>query len=302
MFKRIKRAFKRILIFFAVIIGIGTIVMTIIHMRNFFKKDDVLSIVIDSGEGNKADYLFAIVRALYAPEISVNAIIVNHESNNSDTLLRVAGIDRITLLKGAPLSLQYLDKSINSEANEYLINQAKKLPKDEKLNIVCLGSLTNVATAILRDPTVAPYLRVYFHGARYDDKLNVWNKNEYNVRKDLDAFDLLLNTPDLEIIIIPYDLTRDFAFSYNTITSLIQGKGKLWQFLSSELGRQDFSSNTFDIKQLALIEVLINPRYSKLKNVMSPPENYKRQLKVYSYLNKTQMSFAFEQAIKKESR
>jgi purine nucleosidase len=308
MFKRMKRAFKRFLIFAAVIIGIGTIIMSVIQLREFFKKDDVISIVIDSGEGNEADYLLAVVRAMYASEISIKAIITNQEhnfyekSNKTDTLLSIAGQDNIPLLKGSSKSLQELEIPFNSEASDYLIREFKNLKRDEKLNIVCFGALTNVAALIQKDPSIAPYLRVYFQGARYDSRLDVWNKNEYNVRKDLDAFDVLLDTPNLELIILPYDLSKDFSFSREILTSLIQGKGKLWQFVSSELQNQKITSGSFSIKQVAIIEALINPRYSKVKEVMSPPENYKRQIKVYSFLNKTQMSFAFEQAIQKISR
>lgn len=315
MFKRLKRGFKKVLIFIVILIGVAVTVMTVINMRSFFSKNDVMNIIIDTGTGNDFDDLSALLRALIAPELKVNGIISSHSSTPSNTregytdkdresqeiITRFPGSNGIPMLQGSKdrLDLHAGSKPRSSEAVAFIIREANKKPRGEKLNIVNLGASTNLAIALLTVPSIAPKIRLYALGAKYDAKSGVWNKNELNIRNDLDAFDLLLDTPELEIHLLPANIAQELIISREDIHQLMQGKRGVWELLLKKWQGNTPVSAELSLQGAALIEALISPQFAKLRTVNSPPENSRRQINVYSYINTDQMLFSFENAVRK---
>ena len=89
-------------------------------------------------------------------------------------------------------------KPVPSPAAEFILEEVEKLEFGKKLNIVTLGAVTNLASAIQMDTTIVPKIRWYGMGLKYDNKKQVWDKNEFNTRNDLDGMDYLLNREGLE--------------------------------------------------------------------------------------------------------
>ena len=315
MFKRLKRGFKKVLVFLLILTGLAVTVMTVINMRSFFSRNEVMNIIIDVGTGQDFDDLSALLRALIAPELKVNGIISSYSPMPSNTRVSYPGKDRelqeiitgfpgsngIPTLKGSEdkLDLQAGLKPRSSEAVAFIIREANKKPKGEKLTIVNLGASTNLAVALLTDPSIAPKIRLYALGAKYDAKSGVWNKNEINIRNDLDAFDLLLDTPELEIHLLPANIAQKLIISREDVYQLMQGKRGVWELLLKKWQGNSPLSAELSLQGAALIEALISPQFARLRTVNSPPENFRRQINVYSYINTDQMLFSFENAIKK---
>ena len=315
MFKRLKRGFKRVAIFILILIGIAVTIMTIINLRSFFNKKEVVNIIIDSDTGSEAGSLFAIVRALIAPELNVICITsaqwqthpnapessVRESQSLNDSIIKLMRLNKIPTFPGAEDKLSYWSdpKPQSSEASAFIITEALKMTEEEKLNIVILGSMTNVATAVMTDPSISPRIRVYCMGAKFDTKTDVWNKNEFNIRNDLDAFDLLLNTLDLEMHILTSTLANDLKLSKDKIFRQMQGNGGVWALLLEKWREQSNESQELIVQDLALIEAIINPQFTKSKQVITPPENVRRNINVYTYLNIDQMLYSFENAVRK---
>jgi len=58
--------------------------------------------------------------------------------------------------------------------------------------------------------------------------------------------------------------------------------------------------NNTEMKEVAMIESLINPKYIKISQVYGPQENYRRKVNIFSYLNITMMRSSFLNALKEE--
>ena len=318
MFRKLFQKLKKALKFLLVLVVIFLLVITIINFRDFLKDGESISLIIDSGSGSEPGKIFAVTRALACEEIEVTGITSSQWNSHPDapeysvytshelheTVLQFINRLDIPIFKGAeyPYSIDPSKKGSLSEASEFYIRQANQVRRGDKINIAILGAMTNLAYAISADPSIAGKIRVYCTAFTYNTKAKVWNKNETNVRYDLDAADLLLNTPDLEMHILPSDLAGNFIFSRKEIFDLLEGKGEPWNFLSGHWKRPYHLYPELNMADLALIETLANQKNSKTSLVNTPPENYRRKVNVYTYLNKNMMKSAFLKDMEKEIR
>ena len=97
---------------------------------------------------------------------------------------------------------------------------------------MCLGATTNLATAIKLAPDITPRVRAYLMGFRYDAAKGVWNKSEFNVRRDLNAADYLLNAEGLELHVMPATVSRALTFERDDTIRRHQTMGKLGEYLT----------------------------------------------------------------------
>ena len=186
---------------------------------------------LDADTGNEVDDVYAILRLLEEKSVSVAGISSAH-FNNPDLLVfekwnqySTAGISTIDIsqqLNEDILSIlgrkdvgcfSGADRQIgrawgsfeprDSDAARQLASYVKSMPKEKKLDIICLGALTNLASAVILYPEIIPHIRCFILGARYEASTGVWDKNEFNIRNDLNAFDYLLNNKEVDLTIMP---------------------------------------------------------------------------------------------------
>ncbi len=316
MFRKFLKSLKKTLIFILILGAAFIVVISIVNIRDFFKKGDKVSIIIDSCTVSEPGSLLAITRALYSSELEVIALSssqcnvhyntedkqINLSRKLHETLLELANKPNIPALKGneKPYNPLVQKKQDLSDAAKFYIQQAKELKKDKKVNIVFLGALSNLASVISHEPSLASKFRVYCVSMKYDFQNNIWNKNETNVRYDLDAVDLLLDTPDLELHILPSNLSDKFEFSKKEINDIMEGKGELWNFINTQWENHYDELPVLSMPAIAIIEAIINPKLVKTTEVNTPPENLRRKIEIFSYINKNMMKSAFLNTIKKE--
>lgn len=319
MFKNIKRSLKRAIIF---ILIIGVISVLLITATNLFGdkiiKTKTTKILIDADSGNEIDDLFAITRALIAPELEVVGLTSVHwefhpEAGDSsleisqqlnEKLLSYTNNSAIPHPRGSAGMLRYWGDPVPnpSKAAELIISKAKEISGRGKLNVVTLGALTNIASAILMDPEIIPKIRVYSMALQYNPQSRVWNKNEFNVKNDLDAMDLLLNTEGLEMYIMTATTSSIYTFTKEETRKYFYGKGQPWNFLYEKLEQRFPDNKTWVMCDVALIEAIINPDLVKTEQVLTPPENLQRTVNVYTALNKEMMLADYWSAVNKYIR
>ena len=147
---------------------------------------------IDADTGNEVDDIYAIIRLLNEPKVKVVGLSSAH-FNNPDLLT----FDKWN---------QYDTKGISTIQISQKLNEAqfiKNMPKEEKLDIICLGALTNIASAVMTHPEIISRIRCYILAAQYDATTGTWNKNEFNVRNDLNAFDYLMGLDSISLYVLP---------------------------------------------------------------------------------------------------
>ena len=298
-----------------VILLICTISFFLLNVQSQTKK-----VIIDADTANELDDVIAISRALmsdklevigltasqwnYQKSYSINTVEESWKLNN--TILKLMNIESIPSLMGSELLVGERWEGLKayyggiepqkSDASDFIIQKARELPDDEKLIILTLGPLTNIASAILTDPRIAKKISLYFLGANYDLEKGVWNKNEFNVRNDLNAFDVILNTKELDLFIMPANVSFSLSFKNKSSLDQLEGKDGIAGLICERW--KEFVSNPNDewgwvMWDLALIHAFIHPEWVEKKTVITPPENLQREITVYTHIDHEKMKEDF---------
>jgi purine nucleosidase len=281
---------------------------------------------LDTDTGNEMDDLYAIVRLLKDTTVEIAGISSAHFNNpdllvfekwngyNTKDLNTVTESQRLNELLLKAFNLSHIphplgaDRQIGrawgqqdarpSPAATAIINAVKKLSPGEKLDILTLGALTNISTALLIAPEIISRIRCYSLGAKYNSKTKVWDKSEFNIRNDLNAFDYLLNLDGFEFIIMPLQTAFPLQFkreqTYKSLNENIPAE-KILEDRWKEQNPQDTTRVMWD---LALVEAYLRPRFSTISTAYTPPENKKRKIKVFTFINKEKLYADFWNTLK----
>lgn len=272
---------------------------------------------LDADTGNEMDDLYAIVRLVKDTSIDLLGLSSAH-FNNADllvfekwngyaakTLNTVAESQRLNELILNALTKSYIahpvgaDRQIGrawgqqdarpSPASAAIINAVKNLPPQEKLDILTLGALTNVATAIMLAPEIVTRIRCFSLGAKYNVKTKVWDKSEFNIRNDLNAFDFLLNLRDFDFVIMPLQTAFPLQFNREQTYQRLNESIPAEKILEDRWKEQNPQDTTRIMWDLALVEAYLQPGFSKIATAYTPPENKKRKIKIFTLIDKEKL-------------
>jgi purine nucleosidase len=293
-------------------------------LKGFTQKQKVW---LDTDTGNEMDDLYAIVRLLKDTSVDIAGISSAH-FNNPDLLVfekwngyytkdlnTVAESQRLNELLLKALNLSHIqhpmgaDRQVGrawgqqdarpSPAATGIINAVKNLLPGEKLDILTLGALTNMATALLLAPEIIPRIRCYSLGAKYDTKTKVWDKSEFNIRNDLNAFNYLLNLDGFDLIIMPLQTAFPLQFNRDQTYNSLNENIPVEKILEDRWKEQNPQDTTRVMWDLALVEAYLQPKFSTIGTAYTPPENKKRKIKVFMVINKKELDTDFWTMLKK---
>lgn len=220
------------------------------------------------------------------PTAGIQTLAISQDLN--ERLLQGLGRSDVPALRGCTRMLGYAwgyypGATIpRSEATDFIIRRARAASPAHKLPVVCLGTPTNVAAAIAQAPDIVPHLRVYLLGAQYQN--GAWNKNEFNVRNDLNAVDLLLNTPALDLWVMPISTARPLTFGREeTLARLESCDAPLCELLARRWD-EVHAGATWIMWDLALVAAIIQPELARARRVRVPPEHGRHKVWVYTQL------------------
>lgn len=283
---------------------------------------------LDADTGNEMDDLYAIVRLIKAPSIDLVGLssahfnypdmVVMDKWNGYDmkTLKPVVESQRINEeILGAmnrmgiphPMGAnRQSGKSFGQEnyrdspAAQAIIAAARQLPPGEQLHVITLGPLTNIASVLMIAPDILPRIKVYSLGAWYNPKTRVWNKSEFNVRNDLNAFDYVLNLDGLDLTVMPLEAAWPFKFYREETYQKLDESIAIEKILEDRWkvhNPQDAARIMWD---LALVEAYLRPELAQIKLVKTPPENTRRKVNVYVKINEKVLAEDFWRVLKGE--
>jgi len=281
---------------------------------------------LDTDTGNEMDDLYAIVRLMKDTTVDVIGISSAHFNNadllvfekwngyNTKDLNTVAESQRLNELILKALNLPGIphpvgaDRQIGrawgqqdarpSPASAAIINAVKNLPPGEKLDILTLGALTNIATAIMLEPGIVSRIRCYSLGAKYNVETKVWDKSEFNIRNDLNAFDYLLNLENFEFVIMPLQTAFPLQFNRDETYKRLNENIPVEKILEDRWKEQNPQDTTRVMWDLALVEAYLQPKFSTIGAAYTPPENKKRKIKLFTAINKKELYADFWTTLK----
>jgi inosine-uridine nucleoside N-ribohydrolase len=282
---------------------------------------------IDADTGNETDDVYAIVRLLNDTTIKLIGLSSAH-FNNPDLLAfkkwnqyNTIGINTVAisqLLNEEILRLSYklnlahplgADRQTGrawggyeprvSKASAGIIDAVKMLKPGEKLDVICLGALTNIASAIELDTSIAPRLRCFLLGARYYSGEKYWDKNEFNIRNDLNAFDYLLNNSGVDLTIMPITTAAGYRFERDALYAEFEGRSPVLNYMKKRWQETNPDDKVRTLWDVAMAEAYLKPSLVKIESALTPPENTPRYIRVYTKIDEQSLKEDFLGVVKK---
>ena len=274
------------------------------------KQSKKLPLIIDADTANEVDDLFALVRAVGAPEfdlLGISSAQFHISPLATDSTVKESqkineDIMRLLKRKDIPLPLGSNDPLISdktpqaSEAAYFIIEKAHEMGKDEKLNLVILGSCTNVASAILLDSTIVPKIRVHYLGFWHNPKSNTYDKKEFNSGNDTLAVNYLLDYPKLDLSVMTATTSQHLVFEKKKVDKELKTKGALaeyllnrWETYNRWWTTEDPLKEKWIMWDVAIIEALAHPEWATKEEFLTPKENRQRNIKIYTDIDTEKM-------------
>lgn len=312
MKKAIKRLLKRIFILILVVFAIYLVITNIALIRDLAEKEKI-NVIIDADAANGNDDLFSILRIITAPDVELLGLLsaqwrladldndssVRSNQSLHSFILEQFNLARVPYPAGAPLPLVHSKGKTSNDAAALIIKKAFEVPYGQKLNMICMGSATNLATAILDQPDLSEKVICYIQGPRYDPSRRTWNKNDPVTQLDLEAMDILLNEIDLELYLLPANVASEMHMLKSAEIGELSEKDSLLYFIKTRWLAAGAEGDSLSLSSLALVEAFMNPDMSTLKQLIGPPENTQRKIYVYTRIDVPRMKKDFWKTIKK---
>ena len=300
----LKRILKRIFIFIVIAFLVYLVVSNISFFRDLTRRDK-LTLIIDTDAAHGHDDIMALIRFFLEEEVMLEGLLSAQwrlaDLENDSTVEMNQAVNQYILkhfnqtnipnLPGAAspvVNLKNRDRTSN-RASAYIIKRVSETPAGEKLNLVCLGPVTNLATALITVPDIAPKINCYIMGPWYEPSRRVWDKNEWNTKNDLDAMDILLNTKDLDLYIMPATIGQDLVIDRSQSLGRFPLRDSLFENIMVDWKALDLKNDSIPMGSLALIQAILHPEMSSQKQVVTPPENVQRKVHVYTRIDAARM-------------
>lgn len=262
-------------------------------------------LILDADTANEIDDMYAIVRMLRQSHFEVLALSsaqwihylgeqdsVGASQEINEDLVRLLNRKDLPTPKGSsePMGKPWGgEEPKDSPAAQFMIEQARKASPEAKLVVISLGATTNLASAIKLAPDIAPNIEAYLLGFQYDPQTGVWNKSEFNIRRDLNAADFVLNCEELTAHIMPTSVARKLTFSRDETFAKHESMGELGAYLTQKWKARFAESKTWIMWDLALVEAFLKPELASQELVTTPPENKQRQVWMYNDIDEAKM-------------
>lgn len=261
--------------------------------------------ILDTDSANEIDDLYAMARLL--PDTTVDLLGISsaqwfhHYSGDSTVYQSQKLNEEILALSGKrdvphPIGADrimgdpwggYAPRK--SPATDFIIESVKALPPGEKLVVMGLGAGTNLASAIALDTSIAPKIVAYMLGFQYDVERDIWNKDEFNIRRDLNAANYLLNREDLEFHVMPISVAREYTWQREDVFNRLAEKGALGEYLREKWMARFSENDSWVMWDVALLQAFLHPDMAEEIVVGTPPENNQRSIYLYSDIDFDQM-------------
>ena len=187
------------------------------------KSDPGVPVIFDTDANNELDDQHALAYLLLNDQtfnvlgVTVNATysggeIDEHVKEAQRVVNLVGWKEKVAVIKGANGDFTEIRKHLSeeefdgSEAVDFIIHEAMKKRK-EKLVLLPVGKLTNVALALEKKPSIAKKVRIVWLGANYPEP------GEYNLENDTAALNFILKTEvPFEMVTVRYGLDSGTAY------------------------------------------------------------------------------------------
>ena len=260
-----------------------------VRIRKLIPPATKVRAVLDTDTYNEIDDQFALVYALLSPEkIDLKAVYAapffNSRSSGPadgmqksyEEILRI--LEKMNIpsedfaFKGSTSYILDTDKPESSPAALDIILRAKSSTDDDPLYVIAVGAITNVANAILLDPTIIHNIVVVWLGGNGHN----WpHQREFNYSQDLNASRTIFDSgvPFVQLPCTP--VVTHLATTLPEMEAYVGGRGAIGDYLL-EIFRnyhKDHFAWSKVLWDMSTIAYIINPEWAPSDLVHSPIVN-----------------------------
>lgn len=215
--------------------------MTIHEILADLKSDRKKKIVLDTDAFNEIDDQYAIAYCYLSEKmelLAIHAAPFMHERCDSmakgmeqsyEEILKVMSLtdpDYSTpVLRGSTTTVHASGAAVESEAADNLIKLAHE--SDEIIYVLAIGAITNVVSAIMKDPTIKEKICVVWLGC---NQLHVSDPVEYNLEQDYKGGQYLLDC-GVPLVIVPAGWVTSALRSDIENARLLRGANAICDYL-----------------------------------------------------------------------
>ena len=261
-----------------------------------------IPVIFDTDANNELDDQHALAYLLFSGDVfDIEGITVNRTFSGGGIEKHMEEAERVVELcaaeelaevyKGADGSFEEIRKNLDNdnfdgaEAVNLIIAKAKEVT-DQKLVLLPVGKLTNIALALEKDPSIIPYIRIVWLGSNYPDP------GEYNQDNDIPALNYVLNTNvPFEIALVRYGKPSGTDAVRVTPEEIQQKMPEVGPEISEPVtGRHggqftnfgDYSVSLFEhidlhgdppsraLFDMAAVAIVKNPNWAEMKEIPAP--------------------------------
>ena len=198
-----------------------------------------LPVILSSDCGTEIDDQWQVIYLAISPEIDVLGFVGNHARNSltaaqaRDTILdvlenRLGMAGHPPVLAGSDGPIASPSKPNDNEGVRFLIEQSKRFSPTERLNVLIIGSHSDVASSILADPSIVQRIRVVMMG------VDGWpgGNDPWNVKNDPDAARVVFESGVPLVVGCGEVCTRDLSFTTEECRALVGDIGPCGAWLA----------------------------------------------------------------------
>ena len=221
---------------------------------------DRRAVVISTDIGTEVDDQWAVAHLALSPEVEIKGVVTSHAPNLAppaaetsakyaeELMAKLPARARSRVIAGSSKPLAEAGKPLPGPGVDFLIEQAKGRTPETRLTVVMIGPATDVASALLTDPTWADRVSVVAMGFNgYPGGGDPWN-----VKNDPMAWRAVLDSR-VPLVIGDADLTRrvlrmtpDRAHTLLTTlpepAGLLLGRFDAWIAANAKVAKSDTGS------------------------------------------------------------
>ena len=256
-------------------------------LRLLETKNGQINAILDTDTFNEIDDQFALVQMLFSKErINVQSInaapfSMNNRSDNPEKGMELSYDEILRLLekvkfqkdnfvfKGSKKYVGFEKKPVNSPAADNIIESALKCSDKNPLYVIAIGAISNVASALLKEPKIIDKIVVVWLGGN----ALYWPQNEeFNLKQDVGGAQVLFDS-GVSLVMVPCKgVTSHLISTVPEIEKYIESQGAIGKFLAMRF--KEYNDNhkgwSKEIWDMAAVGFVINDKWAPTNIIPSP--------------------------------
>ena len=271
----------------AVVLGVGC------FSGGFASEDPMPTrLIIDADTANEIDDFYAIVRALLAPELRVEGLcsatfdrnpplnnIRASQQFNEEILSHLGLSESIPAPMGAARRMPDKSTPVDSPAARHIIQRAHAGSPDDKLWVIATGPCTNLASALLIDPTIRDKVVFAFIDGDYSD--GRWGPGLCNWVNDIHAVQAIFES-NVEYFHMPAPSVSGMLKMRKTdAEGHLAGRGGIHDYLLRRWETVAPQGQLWTMWDIALVEAILRPDLATAQTVGAPTVHGVQEVEQY---------------------